>query len=677
MSQPQHPGDPGAAPSDPSIVPVLPPERDPASTIWYESLFNHSLDGTLLVDAATLTIVAANPETCRLLGYREADLVGKHAFMLVDVSDPRVAVATEIRSRTGMFRGELTGRRADGTLFPIEMASTVFSAPDGRRLIAYFFKDISLRKQAEAALAASQAMYRLLAENSSDVVWMLEGDNRLVYMSPNIGRLLGSGDGGGERTESTERTMEDLLLLIHPDDRLRLAAEAERDSTLRLPTSRVEYRIRTSDGSYAWVEDRARREFDAEGRHIRTIVNTREITASKRAELALIESERKYRDLYDNSPDMYFSTYPSDHLIHDCNLTLATTLGYSREELVGQPNQVLFTPVSLDYIVATLPALMSTQHISHLDVQLQHRDGSLIDALASVMLEPTGDGPPLGRVTLKDISERKRMEVALRASEQALRAANEDLEARVAERTAELRRVVAELERANAGKDAFMAAVSHELRTPLTGIISIADALDSQIRGPLNERQQQYVATIQSSGERLLEVINAVLDYTTAVTDERPPDIQPCPLAELCAAAVALVRPKAAKKQQAIDVDIDPPDLAIQSSYEAIMRILAALLDNAVKFTPPHGRLGIKVRHTGPAVQIEVWDSGIGIQEQHKPYLFKPFTQVDQRLSRQYEGIGLGLAIAQRKAELLGGTVSLETTVDHGSRFIVTLPIHA
>ena len=676
MSQPQNPDDPGAAPSEPSAgitrLSEQSPEHPSASSIWYESLFIHSLDGVVLADAVTQVIVAVNPEACRMLGYEEAALVGRPIFDLVDESDPRVAAAAESRSRTGTFRGELTGRRADGAFFPAEMSSITFTAPDGRQLAAFFFWDISQRAQAEAALAASQSMYRLLTENSSDIVWMLDADDNLVYMSPNIGRLLG--DDGSDRRG---RTMADLLVLIHPDDRTRLAATAASDVVQQLPTSRVEYRIQAGDGTYVWVEDRARREFDAAGRLLRTIVNTREITERKRAELALVESEAKYRDLYDKSPDMYFSTYPSDHLIYDCNLTLAATLGYSRDELIGQPTQVLFAPTSLDYIVATLPALIAAQHISHLDVQLRHRDGSLLDALASVVLEPVRDGPPLGRVTLKDISERKRMEVALRESERALRAANEELEQHVADRTAELRHAVAELERANAGKDAFMAAVSHELRTPLTGIITMADALESQFRGPLNERQQQYVATIQSSGVRLLEVINAVLDYTTAVADQRPPEAKPCLLAELCTAAVVLAQPKAAKKQQAIDVKIEPLDIIIYSDSDAILRILDALLDNAVKFTPPHGRLGIKVsRIDHGAVQIEVWDSGIGIQEQHMPYLFKPFTQVDQRLSRQYEGIGLGLAIVHRKAEILGGTVSVETTVGQGSRFIVTLPAH-
>lgn len=695
MSRPQNPGNPGAAPGDPPLATIHSAEQPSASSVWYESLFAHSLDGILLVDAATVAIVAANPAACRMLGYRESQLVGERPYVLVDQTDPRVAAATEIRARTGHFRGELTGRRADGTLFPVEMANTFFTAPDGRQLIAYFVRDVSQRKQAEDALAASQAIYRLLAENSSDVVWMVDAHNNLVYISPNIGRILGDDTGGADAPgERPYQTIADLLLLVHPDDLVRLAGEAESDGALHLPTSHAEYRIRTRDGSYIWVEDRARREFDDAGRLIRTIVNTREITKRKRAELALQESEHKYRDLYDKSPDMYFSTYPSDHLIRDCNLTLAATLGYSQEELIGQPTQRLFASASLDYIVATLPALVAAQHVSHLDVQLQHRDGTLIDAWASVVLEPALNGPPLGRVTLKDISERKRMEVALRESERALRAANEELEQRVAERTAELRRAVAELERANAGKDAFMAAVSHELRTPLTGILTMADALESQFRGPLNERQLQYVTTIQHSGMRLLEVINAVLDYTTAVADHRRPEPRPCLLVELCAAAVALARPKAAKKQQAIDVDVDPPDLQIQSDPDTILRILDALLDNAVKFTPTHRRLGIKVSCLGPTapnipphgaltpdapapdstVQIEVWDSGIGIPEDHKPYLFKPFTQADQRLARQYEGIGLGLAIVQRKVEILGGTVSVDTAVGQGSRFIVTLP---
>ena len=125
MTQPQHLGGPHGATSEPLTDTDLPSARDPASTIWYESLFNHSLDGILLVDAATLAMVAANPEACRLLGYREPDLVGQNVYMLVDVTDPRVAAAAEIRARTGRFRGELTGRRADGTLFPSEMASKI------------------------------------------------------------------------------------------------------------------------------------------------------------------------------------------------------------------------------------------------------------------------------------------------------------------------------------------------------------------------------------------------------------------------------------------------------------------------------------------------------------------------------------------------------------------------
>lgn len=130
-------------------------------------------------------------------------------------------------------------------------------------------------------------------------------------------------------------------------------------------------------------------------------------------------SERKYRDLYDNSPDMYMSGYPADHIIRECNLTLARTLGYTREELIGKSNQILFEPASYANMVATLPKYMAAKQYPNFEVRLRRKDGSVLDALMSGALEPDpAGGPALSRVTLHDISERKRLENDLRHSEQ-------------------------------------------------------------------------------------------------------------------------------------------------------------------------------------------------------------------------------------------------------------------
>lgn len=262
-----------------------------------------------------------------------------------------------------------------------------------------------------------------------------------------------------------------------------------------------------------------------------------------------------------------------------------------------------------------------------------------------------------------------------KALEEKLRMANEELEQRVTDRTVDLRNAIEKLVRANAGKDAFMAAVSHELRTPLTGILSMAETLESQMRGPLNERQMHYVQTIQHCGDRLLDMINGVLNYTVAMSIAAPPEPEPCRLAELCAISTHALNSKAEHKQQIIEVDVDPIDLEIYSNADGIIRILIALLDNAVKFTPNQGRIGVNINKVTDrdAVQFVVWDTGIGIAEEHLAYLFEPFTQVDQRLARQYEGIGLGLTYVKRMVDLLGGTLTVKTVVGEGSRFTFTL----
>jgi signal transduction histidine kinase len=240
-----------------------------------------------------------------------------------------------------------------------------------------------------------------------------------------------------------------------------------------------------------------------------------------------------------------------------------------------------------------------------------------------------------------------------------------------------LTNAVAELERANAGKNAFMAAVSHELRTPLTGILGLAETLEAQKRGTLNEYQFHYVEGIMRSGHRLLEMVNSILAYTGAMATDVAPEPVPCSLMELCASSVNIVSQKAEAKHQLIT--FTPADLEIYSDPESIVGILTALLDNAVKFTPDQGSLGVAATKVNnpDAVRLIVWDTGIGISEDQVPYLFKPFTQIDQSLARQYEGVGLGLAFVKRKVELLGGSIALDSTAGKGSRFEVIFPLSA
>lgn len=410
----------------------------------------------------------------------------------------------------------------------------------------------------------------------------------------------------------------------------------------------------------------------------RTAALQAEVAERTRAEQALRVSERRYRDLYDNSPDMYMVGAPAEHIIRDCNETLARTLGYTRDELIGQSSATIFDPASMAYVMANLPAELGRRRRASFEVQLRHCDGSLLEVLMETTIEPDPNGgPPFSRVVFHDITERKRMENELRTRELALRVLNQELEQRVAEQTEGLRNAVGELERANAGKDAFMAAVSHELRTPLTGILGMAEGLQREMWGPLTERQRRYVTAIQVSGDRLLSMVDAVLNYTHAMGDHQPITPELCRLTELCAVSIRAARTLADKKKQSVRLEIEPADVQIRSDSTSILQILNALLDNAVKFTEPGGSLGIHVKpgDDEQTVKVIVWDTGIGITPEQMPYLFKPLTQVDQRLARRFEGLGLGLALVKRKVEILGGAVTVESQAGVGSRFIITLPV--
>jgi PAS domain S-box-containing protein len=265
---------------------------------------------------------------------------------------------------------------------------------------------------------------------------------------------------------------------------------------------------------------------------------------------------------------------------------------------------------------------------------------------------------------------------AHRALARMLQASNSELEQRVAARTAELGGALKDLQRAAQLKDEFMAAVSHELRTPLIGVLGMADALEMQNRGPLNEHQLRAVQHIQSGGQRLLALVNSILRYTNLMGSAVTLQHEPCVLADLYARSVQSARRLAAQKEQTLTVSVTPPTLAIASDADAIEQMLGQLLDNAVKFTPPGGAIGLEafVTNDGEAVRLTVWDTGIGIAPEQQQQIFEPFVQGDSSLARQYLGVGLGLALVRRTVELLDGAITLESEPGQGSRFTVTLP---
>jgi PAS domain S-box-containing protein len=227
---------------------------------------------------------------------------------------------------------------------------------------------------------------------------------------------------------------------------------------------------------------------------------------------------------------------------------------------------------------------------------------------------------------------------------------------------------------ANRAKDEFMASMSHELRTPLTAIIGYTELLGDEIVGPLNATQREQLARIRASGNLLLALVDQILNLARVDSGEHAPRFAEVSAAAVVEQAVMLVATHLRQKNLALTVKAPPPDVVLVTDPLWLRQILVNLLSNAVKFTNK-GEVGIAAARQGDSVTFEIWDTGIGIPAKFLDRIYDPFWQAEQRMTRRYGGAGVGLAVAHRLSMLLGGDISVASTVGVGSRFVVKLPV--
>ncbi|MFM7602021.1 MAG: ATP-binding protein [Pseudanabaena sp.] len=231
-------------------------------------------------------------------------------------------------------------------------------------------------------------------------------------------------------------------------------------------------------------------------------------------------------------------------------------------------------------------------------------------------------------------------------------------------------------EASNAAKSAFLANMSHELRTPLNSILGLNEALQDEIFGKLNDKQLGALKTIESSSEHLLELINDILDLAKIEADQIQLNCELTSVQYLCQSSLTFVKQQAIQKQIHLSSHVaeDIPDLLIDE--RRMLQVLINLLNNAVKFTPVGGKVILDTHYNNDDkyVLFSITDTGIGISPENIKKLFQPFIQIDSDLNRQYEGTGLGLALAKRIVELHNGKMGLTSTVGVGSCFTVEIP---
>jgi PAS domain S-box-containing protein len=231
----------------------------------------------------------------------------------------------------------------------------------------------------------------------------------------------------------------------------------------------------------------------------------------------------------------------------------------------------------------------------------------------------------------------------------------------------------AEAEAANQAKADFLAAMSHELRTPLNAIGGYVDLLDLGVHGPLTEAQRMALLRVNANQRHLLTLINDVLAFARLEAGHITFHLQALPARALLATVEPLVRPLAAARRIDFGIEECDPSIALLGDAERIRQILLNLVGNAIKFTPPGGTVRLGCEADGEHVRMRVHDDGPGIALDQQGRIFEAFTQVDRRLSRPQDGVGLGLAISRDLARGMDGELEVESTLGEGSVFTLCL----
>ena len=355
------------------------------------------------------------------------------------------------------------------------------------------------------------------------------------------------------------------------------------------------------------------------------------------ARAQLRSSEERYRVLFEQNP-LPMVTYDRQTLqIVAASNAMVASYGYSLDELHAM----------------TIADLRASEDIALPHGRHQRRDGTIIDVDVTTN-NVTVNGRECAIALYNDVTERNRVaaEAAL-AHEQVVEASNM--------------------------KSAFLANVSHEVRTPMNGVIGMTELL---MQTKLDGEQAAYAAQIGQSGEHMLSIINDILDISKIETGHLALDVIDFDLGETikeaCSAAGALARAKGLRLDLQIESDVPT---RVRGDGRRLHQVLANLLSNAVKFTPA-GTVAVHISATRALrdrtdIRVVVADTGIGIQPDALHRMFEPFTQADVSTTRLYGGTGLGLAIAREIIELMGGTITADSTPGHGSTFRFAVALDA
>ncbi len=591
-------------------------------------------EGVVLVRSQDSTIAYANGSYETMFGYQPGELVGRNIRDLT-VPDPTSsetfsAIGDAVRA-SGRWRGEIHALRKDGTSLWCAVNITPLQHPTlGAAWIAVN-TDITARRDAEQGQARLASIVR--ASREAILGKSLDG----VVTSWNHGAEVLFGYTAAEMVDSR------IEVLIPPDGR---EDEAQMRARVARGLGVEQYetvRVR-KDGSSVAVAVTLSPVEDPDGSIVGIAAICRDVTDRNRA-------EAKFQGLLESAPDAIV-VMGSDGLIRLVNRQTEVVFGWSRSEMVGQPVELLIPDRLSGHHPAQRAGFFANPSVramgANLELAARRKDGSEFPVDISLSPLDTEEGV-LVSASVRDVTERKRAEAALREREEQLAAARDQA-----------------LE-ASRLKSQFLATMSHEIRTPMNGVLGMAQLL---LTGQLEPEQRARVLRLHESGQTLLTIINDILDVSKMEAGKLEVEVATFDLAAAVESVVNLCSSPASEKclRLTLNMAAELPE-QVRGDSLRLRQVLLNLLGNAVKFTETGG-VDLTVSPVTPSrLRFSIHDTGIGLDQSAKAHLMEPFSQADASTTRRFGGTGLGLAICGQLVELMGGTLDFTSQPGVGSTF--------
>jgi two-component system sensor histidine kinase/response regulator len=370
----------------------------------------------------------------------------------------------------------------------------------------------------------------------------------------------------------------------------------------------------------------------------------------ERANAALQASEERYRGIVENANDI-MATITQDGVITGVNRAAEIMLGWSKDEVIGRNYRHFVTPASTAFIEDRIRQFfLGTKFHTNIEIEIFRKDGGTV--LFECRTRPicAQDGRQIGfQIVYRDITTRKQEEEKLWQAKEAAEAANKE-------------------------KSEFLSTMSHELRTPLQVVLGYADLLLSGAYGVLEEQQRAIIRKVDKNAHSLLDLITGVLDFNRLEAGRMPIELTEVNVAELVRSVNEETQGlrEFSELEFALHVEDGLPHL--NTDGEKLKVVIKNLLSNAIKFTVK-GKVTITAYRQQNNVIISVADTGIGIPEERQTLIFEAFRKGEGEKVERYDGVGLGLHIAKRLLNLLGGTIVVESEVGRGSTFHIWMPL--